>query len=74
MRLAEKASKEQPSDLRTYEKGTLWFKELLCVPKRETREILLDEAHSSTYSMHPGSTKMYLDLKTELVERNKKRT
>jgi hypothetical protein len=33
MRLAEKAIKEQPSALRTDEKGTLWFKERLCVPK-----------------------------------------
>jgi hypothetical protein len=31
--LAEKASKEQLIDLRTYEKGTLWFRNRLCVPK-----------------------------------------
>jgi hypothetical protein len=30
----------------------------------EAQEILLDEAHNSAYSIHPGSTKMYLDLKT----------
>jgi hypothetical protein len=64
MRLAEKASKEQPSDLRTDKRGTFWFKDHLCVPKGEAREILLDEAHSLAYSIHPGSTKMYLDLKT----------
>jgi hypothetical protein len=64
MRLAEKANKEQPSDLRTDERGTLWFKDRLCVPKGEAREIPLNEAHSSAYSIHPGSTKMYLDLKT----------
>jgi hypothetical protein len=64
VRLAEKAIKEQPSDLRTDEKGTLWFKDRLCVPKVEAREILLDEAHNSAYSIHLGSTKMYLDLKT----------
>jgi hypothetical protein len=46
IRLAEKAIKEQPSDLRTDEKGTLWFKNRLCVPKGEAREILLDEAHN----------------------------
>jgi hypothetical protein len=34
------------------------------VPKGEAREILLDEAHNSAYSIHPGTTKMYLDLKT----------
>jgi hypothetical protein len=64
MRLAKKANKEQPSDLRIDERGTLWFKDRLCVPKGEAREIPLNEAHSSTYSIHPGSTKMYLDLKT----------
>jgi hypothetical protein len=64
IRLAEKANKEQPSNLRTNERGILWFKYRLCVPKGESREILLDEAHSSAYSIHPGSTKMYLDLKT----------
>jgi hypothetical protein len=62
--LAEKANKEQLLDLRTDEKGTLWFRNRLCVPKGEAREILLDEAHNSAYSIHPGFTKMYLHLKT----------
>jgi hypothetical protein len=62
--LAEKTSKEQLPDLRTDEKGALWFRNRLCVPKGEAREILLDEAHNLAYSIHPGSTKMYLDLKT----------
>ena len=35
--LAEKASKEQLPDLRTDEKGTLWFRNRLCVPKGEAR-------------------------------------
>jgi hypothetical protein len=65
MRLAEKASKEQPSDLRTDEKGTLWFNDRLCVPKGEAQEILLDEAHSLAYSIHPRSTKMYQTSKQD---------
>jgi hypothetical protein len=56
--LAEKASKEQLLDLRTDEKGALWFWNRLCVPKGEAREILLDEAHNSAYSIHLGSTKI----------------
>jgi hypothetical protein len=36
----------------------------VCVPKGEARGILLDEAHNLAYSIHPGTTKMYLDLKT----------
>jgi hypothetical protein len=61
--LAEKAHKEQLPDLRTDE-GTLWFWNRLYVPKGEARGILLDEAHNSAYSIHPGTTKMYVDLKT----------
>jgi hypothetical protein len=71
--LAEKASKEQLPDLKTDEKGTLWFRNRLCVPKGEAREILLDEAHNSAYSIHPGSTKMYLDLKTRYWWRGMKK-
>jgi len=29
----------------------------------ELREKILDEAHSSRYSIHPGATKMYRDLR-----------
>jgi hypothetical protein len=44
--------------------GTLWFKEWLVVPKREAlKKKILDEAHTSTYSIHPGSTKMYHNLR-----------
>jgi hypothetical protein len=64
MRLEERAIKEPPSNLRTDERGTLSFKDRLCVPKREAQEILLDEAHHLAYSLHLGSTKMNLDLKT----------
>jgi hypothetical protein len=42
---------------------TLWFKERLVVPKKEElKKKILDEAHTSRYSIHPGSTKMYHDL------------
>ncbi|KAI3828160.1 hypothetical protein L1987_02257 [Smallanthus sonchifolius] len=38
----------------------------MCVPKgEEHRDKVLDEAHKSRYSIHPGSTKMYQDLKKE---------
>jgi hypothetical protein len=45
-------------------KGTLWFQERLVVPRREAlKKKILDEAHTSRYSIHPGSTKMYHDLR-----------
>ena len=34
-----------------------------CVPKGEVRQEVLAEAHNSAYSIHPGGTKMYQDLK-----------
>jgi hypothetical protein len=44
--------------------GTLWFKERLVVPRREAlKNKILDEPHTSRYSIHPGSTKMYHDLR-----------
>jgi hypothetical protein len=39
--------------------GTLWFKDRLVVPKKEAlKRKILDEAHTSRYSIHPSSTKM----------------
>jgi hypothetical protein len=44
--------------------GVLWFNERIVVPKdHKLRKQILDEAHLSKFSMHPGSTKMYQDLK-----------
>jgi hypothetical protein len=46
------------------EKGVLWFKSRLVIPKnKDLKKKILDEAHLSKFSMHPGSTKMYHDLK-----------
>jgi hypothetical protein len=46
------------------EQGTVWFKDQICVPGIESlRETILKETHDSDYSIHPGSTKMYQDLK-----------
>jgi hypothetical protein len=46
------------------EQGTVWFKKRICVPEIEhLRQLILREAHDSVYSIHPRSTKMYLDLK-----------
>ena len=35
-----------------------------CVPDDdELRKAILEEAHSGSFAIHPGSTKMYQDLK-----------
>jgi hypothetical protein len=44
--------------------GVLWFNERIVVPKdHQLRKQILDEAHLSKFSIHPGSTKMHQDLK-----------
>jgi hypothetical protein len=46
--------------------GTLWFKNRLVVPKKDAlKEEILDEVHTSRYSNHLGSTKMYHDLRQQ---------
>jgi hypothetical protein len=45
-------------------KGVLWFKSRLVIPKnKDLKNKILDEAHLSKFSMHPGSTKVYHDMK-----------
>jgi hypothetical protein len=51
---------------RVDDEGTLWFKNRLVVPKNhELCKKIFYEAHTSKYSIHPGSTKMYHDLKAQ---------
>jgi hypothetical protein len=51
---------------RVDEEGTLWFKDYLVVSKNHVMcKKIFDEAHTSKYSIHPGSTKMYHDLKAQ---------
>jgi hypothetical protein len=43
---------------------TIWFKNRICVPEIDSlRDTILKEARDSAYSIHPGSNKMYQDLK-----------
>jgi hypothetical protein len=46
------------------EQGTVWFKDKIGVPEIDNLgETILKEADDSDYSIHPGSTKIYQDLK-----------
>ena len=37
---------------------------MVCVPNdSELKKVILEEAHSGSFAMHPGSIKMYQDLK-----------
>ncbi|GKD73884.1 hypothetical protein Tco_1332166 [Tanacetum coccineum] len=47
--------------------GTLYYLDRIWVPlKGEVRTLIMDEAHKSKYSVHPGADKMYYDLKDRL--------
>ena len=57
-------AKNKDSCFRVDEEGVIWFKHQLVVPKDlELRRKILDEAPTSMLAMHPGSNKMYQDLK-----------
>ncbi|GAA0154969.1 hypothetical protein LIER_43300 [Lithospermum erythrorhizon] len=70
-KIKEKISMGQESDLRYDENGTIRMQNRFCVPNDEQlkREIL-EEAHSTLYTAHPGSTKIYQDMKLVYWWRN----
>ena len=44
--------------------GVLTMKGIMCVPDVEDlRKLIIEEAHYSTYAMHPSNTKMYRTIK-----------
>jgi hypothetical protein len=46
--------------------GPLWLGNQRCVPnQKHVKELILREAHDSTYSICPSSTKIFKDLKTQ---------
>ena len=62
--IREKMRAETAKCFKEDDQGVIWFKNRIVVPKNEElRQQILDEAHLSRYSIHPGSTKMYQDLK-----------
>jgi hypothetical protein len=60
----EKMEAGKANCFRRDDQGVVWFNNRIVVPKNdEIRQQILDEAHLSRYSIHPGITKMYHDLK-----------
>ena len=46
------------------DQGVVFFENRLVVPKKQhLRQLILKEAHESPLTIHPGSTKMYQDLR-----------
>ena len=45
--------------------GFLYYRDRVCVPNgSELKKLILEEAHSGSFAIHPVSRKMYQDLKT----------
>jgi hypothetical protein len=63
--IKEKMKSEPSKHFRIDEQGVLWFDDRLVVPKdRGLRNKLMDKAHLSKLSIHPGSSKMYQELRS----------
>jgi len=64
MKIRKHTGENKAPDFRVDDKETLWYKNRICVPREgKFRDIIMDEAHNSAYSIHPGATKMYMDLR-----------
>nr|GEX08103.1 retrotransposon protein, putative, Ty3-gypsy subclass [Tanacetum cinerariifolium] len=60
----QKSKEDEQTKFWVDDDDVIWFGDRLCVPSDPTlREAVLLEAHSSPFSINPGSTKMYGDLK-----------
>jgi hypothetical protein len=64
----------RPCEFRLGDFNSLWFHDRIYVPDiPEIKELILKEAHETPYSIHPGSTKIYMDLKELFWWNNMKR-
>ena len=53
------------TEFTTKEDGFVYYRDRVCVPNDdELKKSILEEAHSGSFAIHPGSMKMYQDLKT----------
>jgi hypothetical protein len=60
LRLRKDVSEGKPSEFNIDSSGDVCFRDRICVPNDpELKRHILEEAHSSLYTMHPGGTKMY---------------
>jgi hypothetical protein len=56
--------REEVPGFKIDDKGVLWYNGRICVPTiDDLKQLIMKEAHDTPYSIHPGGTKMYQDLK-----------
>ncbi|KAL5573486.1 hypothetical protein UlMin_023083 [Ulmus minor] len=64
LKIKEEVLEGKRTDFEVSADGVLGFKGRLCVPANEDlKQQIMHEAHNTPYSVHPGTTKMYQDLK-----------
>src|ERR1051325_7358713 len=57
-------NRPENDDFKLDAQGVLRFRDCICIPDDETiKKVILEESHRSSFSIHPGATKMYQDLK-----------
>ena len=64
IKLKEEIEKGKKTEFQIRDDGMIVRGQRMCVPEYgELKRDIMEEAHSSAYAMHPGSTKMYRTLK-----------
>ena len=72
--MKEAITEGKTTEFREDEQGTVWFEKRICVPDNpDLKKLILQEAHDTPYSIHPGNTKMYMDVKERFWWNNLKR-
>ena len=63
-RIREQVQEGKAGEFQVSSDGSLRYRDRLCVPRDPVlKNRVLEEAHHSRFSIHPGGTKMYRDLK-----------
>ena len=72
--MKERSKETDQSDFSIMDDGSLWCNNRLCVPDNlELKKKIMKKSHSTPYTAHPSSTKMYQDLKSTYWWTNMKR-
>ncbi|GJV53790.1 retrotransposon protein, putative, ty3-gypsy subclass [Tanacetum coccineum] len=62
--LLENLKEGKQAEFRVDDHGVIWYGNRLCVPDDSyLRQAIFTKAHNSRFSVHPSTTKMYIDLK-----------
>ena len=65
---------DSQSEVCIHKDGSLRFGNRLCIPNDlDLKGEILKEAHNTSYTIHPGGTKMYQDLRETFWWNNMKR-